>query len=64
MTIIDTNKIQKLLNSDLTSYRAAQLAKVKQPNYYRYQKGQTPIENMTIKVATELMKIVEMEERN
>ncbi|KFN90709.1 hypothetical protein TMUPMC115_1783 [Tetragenococcus muriaticus PMC-11-5] len=62
MTIIDTKKIRKLLNSDLTSYRVAQLTKVKQPVYYRYQKGQTPIENMTLKVASELMKIVEMEE--
>lgn len=62
MTIIDTKKIRKLLNSDLTSYRVAQLTKVKQPVYYRYQKGQTPLENMTLKVASELMKIVEMEE--
>lgn len=62
MTIIDTKKIQKLLNSDMTSYRAAQLINVKQPVYYRYQKGQTPLENMTLKVASELMKIVEMEE--
>lgn len=62
MTIIDTDKIKDLLASDLTGYRAAQLTKVKQPVYYRYQKGQTPLENMTIKVASELMKIVEMEE--
>lgn len=60
--IIDTEKIQKLLNSDLTSYRAAQLANIRQPNYYRYQKGQTPIGNMTIKVASELMKIINLEE--
>lgn len=60
--IIDTDKIRKLLNSNLTSYRVAQLTKVKQPVYYRYQKGQTPLENMTLKVASELMKIVEMEE--
>lgn len=64
MTIIDTKKIRKLLNSNLTSYRAAQLTNVKQPVYYRYQKGQTPLENMTIKVASELMKIVEIEEKN
>ena len=62
MTIIDTKKIRKLLNSNLTSYRVAQLTNVKQPVYYRYQKGQTPLENMTLKVASELMKIVEMEE--
>lgn len=62
MTIIDTKKIRKLLNSDLTSYRVAQLTNVRQPVYYRYQKGQTPLENMTLKVASELMKIVEMEE--
>lgn len=62
MAIIDTDKIQKLLNSDLTSYRAAQLTKVKQPVYYRYQKGQTPLENMTLKVANELMKIINLEE--
>ena len=61
MTIIDTKKIRKLLNSNLTSYRVAQLTNVKQPVYYRYQKGQTPLENMTLKVASELMKIVEME---
>ena len=62
MTIIDTKKIRKLLNSNLTSYRVAQLTNVKQPVYYRYQKGQTPLENMTLKVASELMKIIEMEE--
>lgn len=60
--IIDTDKIQKLLNSNLTSYRVAQLTNIRQPVYYRYQKGQTPLGNMTLKVASELMKIIEMEE--
>lgn len=62
--IIDTDKIQKLLNSNLTSYRAAQITNVKQPVYYRYQKRQTPIENMTLKVASEIMKIINLEEKS
>lgn len=62
--IIDTAKIKKLLDSDITSYRVAQLTNVKQPVYYRYQKGQTPVENMTLKVANELMKLINLEEKN
>lgn len=61
--IVDTKKIRKLLNSDITSYRVAQLTNVKQPVYYRYQTGQTPVENMTLKTAKELMKVIEMGEK-
>ncbi|QXN86275.1 hypothetical protein KV134_08680 [Tetragenococcus halophilus] len=60
--IIDINKIKKLLASDMTSYRVAQLTNVKQPVYYRYQTGQTPVENMTLKTAKELMKLINLEE--
>ena len=61
--IIDTNKINQLLDSDMTGYRVAQLTNVKQPMYDRYKSGQTPVTNMTIKVADELMRLIKLEEK-
>lgn len=61
--IIDTTKISELLNSDITGYRVDQLTNVKQPMYYRYASHKTALENMTLKVATELMKVVNWEEK-
>lgn len=61
--IIDTKKIRKLLNSDMTGYRIAKMTTVKQPMYDRYKNGKTPIKNMTIKVASELMKVIEAQEK-
>ena len=61
--IIDTDKIKDLLASDLTGYRVAQLTNVKQPMYDRYKNGETPIKNMTLKTAKELMKVIEMKEK-
>lgn len=63
MTIIDTDKIIKLLNSDMTGYRVAQLTNVKQPMYDRYKNGETPIKNMTLKTAKELIKVIEAQEK-
>lgn len=62
MTIIDTDKIKDLLASDLTGYRVSKLVDIRQQNYDKYKNGTLKIENMTLKVASELMKIVEMEE--
>lgn len=62
--IIDTNKINQLLASDMTGYRVAQLTNVKQPMYDRYKSGQTPVTNMTIKVADELMRLIKLEEKS
>ena len=61
---IDTDKIKDLLASNLTGYRVAQLTNVKQPMYDRYKNGETPIENMTLKVASQLMRVIEIEEKN
>ncbi|MDN6257358.1 MAG: hypothetical protein L0J33_05805 [Tetragenococcus halophilus] len=62
--IIDTEKIKDLLASEMTGYRVAQLTNVKQPMYDRYKNGETPIENMTLKVASQLMRVIEIEEKN
>lgn len=62
--IIDTNKINDLLASDMTGYRVAQLTNVRQPMYDRYKSGQTPVTNMTIKVADELMRLIKLEEKS
>ena len=62
--IIDTNKINQLLDSDMTGYRVAQITNVRQPMYNRYQNGQTPVANMTIKIANELMRLIKLEEKS
>lgn len=61
--IIDTKKIKDLLASEMTGYRVAQLTNVKQPMYDRYKNGKTPIKNMTLKTASELMKVIEAQEK-
>ncbi|HIY57992.1 MAG TPA: hypothetical protein H9829_07395 [Candidatus Tetragenococcus pullicola] len=60
--IIDTNKINQLLASDMTGYRVAQITNVRQSMYDRYKSGKTPVVNMTIKVADELMNLIKLEE--
>lgn len=62
MAIIDTDKIKELLSSDLTGYRASKLVDIRQQNYDKYKNGTLALENMTLKVASELMKLIEMEE--
>lgn len=61
MTIIETDKIKDLLASDLTGYRVSKLVDIRQQNYDKYKNGTLKIENMTIKVASQLMKVIEME---
>lgn len=60
--MIDTNRIRTLLRSNLTGYRVSQLVDVRQQMYDRYRKGQSEVENMTLKIAEELMKIIKLEE--
>ena len=60
--MIDTNRIRTLLRSNLTGYRVSQLVDVRQQMYDRYRKGQSEVENMTLKTAEELMKIIKLEE--
>lgn len=60
--IIDIEKINKLLSSDLTGYRASQLVDISQQQYDKYRKGTAPIGVMSLKTAKELMKIIKMEE--
>lgn len=61
--IIDTTKIVKLLNSPLTGYKVNKLVDITQQNYDKYKKGTLKVENMTLKVASELMKIININER-
>lgn len=62
--IIDINKIKKLLASDLTGYRVSKLVDIRQQNYDKYKNGTLKIENMTLKVASQLMRVIEIEEKN
>jgi len=62
--IIDTDKIYKLLASDLTGYRVCQLVDISQQQYDKYRKGQAPISVMSLKTAEELTKIINSEEKS
>jgi len=62
--IIDTDKIYKLLASDLTGYRVSQLVDISQQQYDKYRKGQAPISVMSLKTAEELTKIINSEEKS
>lgn len=55
--IIDTDKIKRLLASDLTGYRVSKLTNITQQQYDKYKKGQTNIDKMTLKTAMELTKL-------
>lgn len=60
--IIDTTKIYELLDSGLTGYRVSQLVSISQQQYDKYRKGQAPIDVMSLKVAEELIKVINWEE--
>ena len=60
--IIDIKKIEALLSSDLTGYRASQLVGISQQQYDKYRKKEVSVDAMSLKTAKELMKIIKMEE--
>lgn len=56
--IIDTDKIQELLNSDVTSYKIAKNAFFSSNLIDGYRKGKLKIENMSLRIAIELMEFI------
>lgn len=60
--IIDTEKLERLIASDITGYRVSKLVNIKQQQYDKYKKGQTSIDSMTLKTAEELMELLKMKE--
>lgn len=56
MTVTQLEKeIKELLDSDITSYRIEKEAGVAQQLLDKYRKGDSKIENMTLKVAKKLL---------
>lgn len=49
-------EIQKLLDSDITSYRIRQETGIAQQVIDRYRKGESKLENMTLRNAKKLLK--------
>ncbi|MCM6931216.1 hypothetical protein NE261_05255 [Enterococcus italicus] len=59
--IIDTSKIRDLVASDMTGYRVSQLVNVSSQTYNAYKSYKKSVENMTLKTAEELMKVIAYE---
>lgn len=62
--IIDTNKIQELFNSDVTSYRIAKNSFFSQNLIDGYRKEKLKLDNMTLRVAIEIMNFINKNEEN
>ena len=61
--IIDTVEIKKLIESDMTGHKVAQLSPIRQTTFDRYKTKQYKLENMTLKTAGQLMEVVEHERK-
>lgn len=57
--IIDTEKIKKLLASDISGYRISRISGLQESQISRYRKELALFENMTLKSASNLMKIID-----
>ena len=62
--IIDTDKIQELINSDVTSYRIAKNATFSHNLIDGYRNNKTNLNNMSLRIAIELMKFINKNEEN
>lgn len=59
--IIDTLKVYQLIASDMTGYRVNQLVNVSKTSYNDYKSYKKSVDNMTLKTAGELMKVIAYE---
>lgn len=60
--IIDTKKIQELLDSDITAYRISQETGVHETQIGKYRNKKVKFENMTIDTASKFMEFIRREE--